>query len=624
MAEQQTTDGATPLNKWASEAAKVSKHAMDMGRSTALESLTDFAKKIAAESSKREARGQSEPLSDSASAQDKADWEIQLAALAKQAIALERSMGNASGKSTLGSFGVFYGQLPAQARAEVLNFDENIKGMGPRWDNLITSLAKRDGVELARLSAPVASPGAPGEMSPYEYKFLAQINQERLAVLNGADESKAESERIEAMIGNIGKLKASASDLEVDTSNAWRAQVFSGAFVQNRDAALSALGASFVQQVRRANIDPSSNPAIGASIVALNSMMSEGAGGRMLAAIPLDSDTPEQLAQWEQAIIPAWRRSMQKWKAGQAVLASAPVPSALEQVQSFIHDSTPAVAMRSLKGGFSDLKVELKDGLTELKSGFSDLFARQPKVDIDLSGDSAYSSGKSAGMAARKMLSGFVNAFSPAHLEARVESLVERANSATDQAEARLKESVGRGLQAGAKKMAGAKGALQAGGQKLDHAIEQVGLGLAEAASAARAGFVGKVGEAKQASFGALGSVAFKAKDALPSAESIKGDGKSLQTVMLQIAGLAGALFVGVAMAPVAGVAAAAVGGIAAGMGIGSGLAKAFDAIRNKASHAPAALEAIGQKLGAKRQAREAADKVEPTMDSGLAGAPGF
>ena len=600
MAEQTQMSDKRTLGEWTRIAAETSASIMSSSPSEGLERLSEFASAIASEGARRAVRGGRENLGAEEGEEQAARWSIQMAALSKQSMALSRQQTGVDVSSALGSFVAFYDQVGVSARTDVLNFDAHLAASDPRWGATIEAFAKIGLVPLARLDKPKA-PGAEGGPSDFESSFMRQAHVGQSWSALGAPEADGDQQAgLDAWIDKIGDLKGLVAKSEVERGLSWGAQGASGFFVQSVDATLGAMGAGFVDMVRRSGIDPSSNPAIGASLVALSSMMSEGAGGRLLASIPLASDTPEQLASWDNAIMPAWQRSVQKWKAGAAVPAGATAESVV--------------------------------GVAEA--------ARAP-AGADLGRSASYASGRELGAGVRKTLSGFVDSFTPIKMEERMASvterlsgiaerasarstagvvgLVDRANEATDRVEAKLRESLDKGLQAGAQKVAAVKGALQSGGQRVDNAIEDAALGMASA----RALFVGKVGDAKQAGFGALGSLAFKAKDALPSAEKIEGKtGKPLQTTMIQIASLAGALFVGVAMAPVAGLAAATVGAIAAGLGLGSAMSKAIDAARQKASAAPAALESIGQRLGAKR-AERGLDRAEPDMEA-RAAAPGM
>lgn len=569
--EQEQTGGKRTLGEWTRQAAEVSTWVAASPTEAGMERLSEFAAAVAAEGAKREARGRGERLAADGDEAEAAKWSAQMAALAKQAMALARARAGLDGGSALGSFVAFYGQAAPTERAEVLNFDAHLAAGDPRWRATIDSLAKRDGVELDITAAPARAPGAPGEASESELAFLRQagVGQSWSALGDPAGPAPKGEAMLEAWIDKVGDLKGMVAKSEVARGRPWGEQGASGFFVQNVDSTLAAMGAGFIDAVRRSGLDPSGNPAIGASLVALSSMMSQGAGARLLSSVFSGPNTPEQAASWDAAILPAWRRSTQKWKAGQAVQAGSSAERAGPTV------SAPAAAAP------------------------------------------AYAAGRQMGAGARKALSGFVEAFSFSKGESGAGHWVDRANEATDRLESRVRASLGRGVRAGARTVDAAKEALHSKAQRMDEAMDSAVLGMASA----REQFAGKVGEARRAGAAALGSLALKARDALPSAEAIEGrDGNELQKTMLQMAAVTGALFVGVSMAPVAGFVGATVGAIAAGLGLGRAMGQMVDAARLKASGAPAALESIGQRLGAKR-AERAIEKVEPMMGAAV---PGF
>jgi hypothetical protein len=225
--------------------------------------------------------------------------------------------------------------------------------------------------------------------------------------------------------------------------------------------------------------------------------------------------------------------------------------------------------------------------------------------------DRFYAVGKGAGgalVSAKNAVSKFVDTF---YIEATQEAreVVEMVNTWTDRAEQKMKSASEAGLRA----ISGA----------LDGAIAVA----AGAADQAKQKVVGVVGEAKRASAQGVGMIALAAMDKIPAIDTMEP--MSPKTVaLLQVAGLAGALLVGVSMAPVVGLATATVGAAAAGYGVGSALNKFAGVFRSSMAELPGKLESFAGKLGARRGGKLVS--VEPSVGRengpglGAFGAQGF
>lgn len=239
--------------------------------------------------------------------------------------------------------------------------------------------------------------------------------------------------------------------------------------------------------------------------------------------------------------------------------------------------------------------------------------------------ESAY--GASAGIALGTR-EGLASAFDAA--ADKIGNSIDKANAMVDRAGMRATNAV---LSAG-DRVAGAyessRGALDAGVEKanaLTDKMEQVvkngarkivdgSLSAVESVAAAakdqREQFVGRVGVATEAAGMRLGEAVLGVKDRLPGAQDPAVTAQR-QKAVAKIAGIAGMLFVGVAMAPVVGLLAATAGGIAAGIGFASAARKAVAGAAGASDALPSALESIGAKLGAKRQAMVPV-RIEPSL----------
>lgn len=144
---------------------------------------------------------------------------------------------------------------------------------------------------------------------------------------------------------------------------------------------------------------------------------------------------------------------------------------------------------------------------------------------------------------------------------------------------------------------------------KVEQGVKNAAGVVAQTAKDKTQQFVGHVGALTEVAGARLGEAAFSLKDKLPGAQDPVVAAKRQNTIG-KIAGIAGMLFVGVAMAPVVGVLAATAGGIAAGFGFASAARKAVSGVSEEI---PSALESIGAKLGAKRQA-VAPVRIEPSL----------
>lgn len=230
------------------------------------------------------------------------------------------------------------------------------------------------------------------------------------------------------------------------------------------------------------------------------------------------------------------------------------------------------------------------------------------------------------GFKAGRMLSGFVNEWSPSAIaqkvsavyagsRARAEGAIMALNASVDRAAGFVSAPILGAREAASQRAAAAKEGLG----EWAHAKAEKMAGWADAKLEKASGFVGAVGELSRAGVDSAkalaGDAALGVKGRLPSAEALNSaQSVEKQKKAVKWASVGGALLVGVAMAPVAGVVFAAVGGWAAYAGFDKGMSKGAELFRGAAGAIPEKLDDLANRLGARRVQLQ---KSEPTMDAG-------
>lgn len=227
------------------------------------------------------------------------------------------------------------------------------------------------------------------------------------------------------------------------------------------------------------------------------------------------------------------------------------------------------------------------------------------------------------GFKAGRMLSGFVNEWSPSAIGQKISAAYAGARQRAEGAILGLNASVDRAAGfvsaplMGAKELAGQKtAAVKEGVGEWAHDKAEKLAGWADEKLEKAVGLVGVVGELSHAGVAnakaLAGDAALRVKNRLPSEEAIVASAEK-QKKAVKWASIGGAMLVGVAMAPVAGVVFAAVGGWAAYAGFDKGLAAGAQKFSAVAGALPEKLDNLADRLGARRSQLE---KKEPKMEA--------
>lgn len=688
--------------------------------------MASFAGDLAAESARRAAMGEPQLVGFNATGSPDVDvLGNQVVALARQASALARADGQGPEGQSWGAFKTFFEVAGTGGKVKILEDLESMRSANPAWHNAMLELGLQEGLSVASAyrSSHGAAKGEARRPADEPTAAEASINEGFAGVQKSSVEladSSLTREQIGVSLGEfyeaVANVKMDVAQLQASSGTNWRDQAFSKRFVKANDIQFSTLANTLISVAQRAEIDPATEPKLGASITALTSLMSRSEAVHFAVAMANRHD-----------LNPNWRSfavelgnspaAAGKWFAGLAsdgpifipgkpeMLIPATVefggektylaeaypqgqqPNALERVgfkvgrilSGFVSNfrapsfSKPgfsfdeavpqfnASAGMQGNGGRVSLKskiASLGDGLRqsvvgaiEQANAFTDFVesgvkngarraynASTDAVDGAMEKTNAFID-RAAARAEGALIStreGLASAFGSAY-EATTDAMdsgIAKVNGQVDKMAgvgARAYEATTDALDSGiarvnaqVDRMAGAvAGAYEATTDAMDAGIERanaftdkVEQSVKLAASAVvqtskdkAQQFVGHVGALTEVAGTRLGEAAFSLKDKLPGVQDPVAAAKRQNTVG-KIAGIAGMLFVGVAMAPVVGVLAATAGGIAAGFGFASAARKAVSGVSEEI---PSALESIGAKLGAKRQAI-APVRIEPSL----------
>lgn len=592
-----------------------------------IDRLSEMAQALSSQSAQQQAMGDPAVIE---SGQPWESWiyQSQAAALARGVLATARAAGLPAQGKAWGAFQSFYSQLGRDFKATVLA-DEVKMGINGSWVNALDKLRDADFPELFSGFSPVSEEiKRPVEQpSAYEVKVGAIMSMmqtesahKALDIAKGLDPSQglnhqdSARQNMEDIAKSLATFASLAAMRESETGISWKEQPFTERFKTAVDVHLASVAQSIVATSKAAGIDPLSEPKMLAAMTTAMSLMSSEQSRRAYAWLAGTEGGPDLGDDVKKFVEVAYEKANAKWKAGIAAPSTASREASGERLvdqsvamdvqhnqKNTMHALGPTEPVLDSGGGLGNLSV------------MGESRPEQQAAATPGHYDRFYAVGKGAGemlVSAKSAVSKFVESFSADAFKAKAVQAVEAANAWTDGAEQKVKAAGHASLRATADVL---DGALGAAGQAVDQAKQKV---------------VGVVGEAKRASAHGVGMMVLAAREKVPTVDAQSP--MSHKTVaFLQVAGFAGALFVGISMAPVAGLAAATVGAAAAGYGVGNALNKFAGVFRSKVAELPAKLESFAGKLGARRSEKPVA--VEPTLGAGEEvpqmgglGSPGF
>ena len=583
------------MKAWAADAIAVAQtvaSALEQSPQEAAALMAGFAEKVSAEQARREALGKPSLVGLQFSEDVGATMLGQaMESLARQSIALARAGGMEPKGAAWGAFKTFFHNAGMDGKIGVLMdmIELERSGANPAWSQAALGLAQEQGMRWKS-----KGPASRGEamrpadpITPEQAAFgkdwsFVLGSPAQVALLSKPGE---EGQALAQILSSVATLKGEVAALEARTGEAWRAQHLPKLMQKNHDIDLRSAGFAALDMAQRSGQNPQDNPQVGAGMSALMSMMSASEAKNFCESIKRSRPILGQ--GWDAFVA----KLASKWGVGVAAKNRNPlgkpellIPSTVPFGQEMAHFA------EKFKTEQADLRRRASRGLSSVASMVSAKFVDAFKPAAAAARQEPSLDGAAAPQAPSRQ--GFSLGQAKARVKAGMESAIDKGNAWTDHMEAAAK--------------ARARSAVVASAAALDSVVD----GTAQVASAARAKFQGKVGEAKAA----------VGKTALAMAERVEqhADSPTAQArraKAAQIATVAGAVFVGVAMAPVAGVLAATVGAVAAGMGFSSALKKAGEAFRSKKAALPPALESLGERLGARREAAAQAP-AEPAAPS--------
>lgn len=659
--------------------------------------MASFAGDLAAESARRAAMGEPQLVGFNATGSPDVDvLGNQVVALARQASALARADGQGPDGQSWGAFKTFFEVAGTGGKVKILEDLESMRSANPAWHNAMLELGLQEGLSVASAyrSSHGAAKGEARRPADEPTAAEASINEGFTGVQKSSVEladSSLTREQIGVSLGEfyeaVANVKMDVAQLQASSGTNWRDQAFSKRFVKANDIQFSTLANTLISVAQRAEIDPATEPKLGASITALTSLMSRSEAVHFAVAMANRHD-----------LNPNWRSfavelgnspaAAGKWFAGLAsdgpifipgkpeMLIPATVefggektylaeaypqgqqPNALERVgfkvgrilSGFVSNfrapsfSKPgfsfdeavpqfnASAGMQGNGGRASLKskiASLGDGLRQSVVGAieqANAFTDFVEFGVKNGARRAYNASTDAVDGAMEKTNAFIDRAAARAEGALIStreglasafgSAYEATTDALDSGIAKINGQVDKMAGVGARAYEATTDAMDAGIERANAFTDKVEQSVKLAASAVvqtskdkAQQFVGHVGALTEVAGTRLGEAAFSLKDKLPGVQDPVAAAKRQNTVG-KIAGIAGMLFVGVAMAPVVGLLAATAGGIAAGFGFASAARKAVSGVSEEI---PSALESIGAKLGAKRQAI-APVRIEPSL----------
>lgn len=659
--------------------------------------MASFAGDLAAESARRAAMGEPQLVGFNATGSPDVDvLGNQVVALARQASALARADGQGPDGQSWGAFKTFFEVAGTGGKVKILEDLESMRSANPAWHNAMLELGLQEGLSVASAyrSSHGAAKGEARRPADEPTAAEASINEGFAGVQKSSVEladSSLTREQIGVSLGEfyeaVANVKMDVAQLQASSGTNWRDQPFSKRFVKANDIQFSTLANTLISVAQRAEIDPATEPKLGASITALTSLMSRSEAVHFAVAMANRHD-----------LNPNWRSfavelgnspaAAGKWFAGLAsdgpifipgkpeMLIPATVefggektylaeaypqgqqPNALERVgfkvgrilSGFVSNfrapsfSKPgfsfdeavpqfnASAGMQGNGGRASLKskiASLGDGLRQSVVGAieqANAFTDFVESGVKNGARRAYNASTDAVDGAMEKTNAFIDRAAARAEGALIStreglasafgSAYEATTDAMDSGIAKVNGQVDKMAAVGARAYEATTDAMDAGIERANAFTDKVEQSVKLAASAVvqtskdkAQQFVGHVGALTEVAGTRLGEAAFSLKDKLPGVQDPVAAAKRQNTVG-KIAGIAGMLFVGVAMAPVVGLLAATAGGIAAGFGFASAARKAVSGVSEEI---PSALESIGAKLGAKRQAI-APVRIEPSL----------
>lgn len=630
--------------------------------------MASFAGDLAAESARRAAMGEPQLVGFNATGSPDVDvLGNQVVALARQASALARADGQGPDGQSWGAFKTFFEVAGTGGKVKILEDLESMRSANPAWHNAMLELGLQEGLSVASAyrSSHGAAKGEARRPADEPTAAEASINEGFTGVQKSSVEladSSLTREQIGVSLGEfyeaVANVKMDVAQLQASSGTNWRDQAFSKRFVKANDIQFSTLANTLISVAQRAEIDPATEPKLGASITALTSLMSRSEAVHFAVAMANRHD-----------LNPNWRSfavelgnspaAAGKWFAGLASDGPIFIPGKPEMLipatvefggeKTYLAEAYPQGQQpnalervgfkvgRILSGFVSNFRAP-----SFSKPGFSfDEAVPQFNASAGMQGNGGRASLKSKiaslGDGLRQSVVGAIeqaNAFTDfvesgvkngarraynASTDA-VDGAMEKTNAFIDRAAARaegalistregLASAFGSAYEATTDAMDAGIERANAFTDKVEQSVKLAASAVVQTSKDKAQQFVGHVGALTEVAGTRLGEAAFSLKDKLPGVQDPVAAAKRQNTVG-KIAGIAGMLFVGVAMAPVVGLLAATAGGIAAGFGFASAARKAVSGVSEEI---PSALESIGAKLGAKRQAI-APVRIEPSL----------
>ena len=602
--------------------------AADPGEALAV--LCSFGKEVALESARRQAMGGASSLSGESHRERSWLHETEMASLANQ-VAIQSAMaGWAPKDERLGAFKAFLAQAPWPAKGAALHMSSELAALNPSWNEAMGKASNVQGALVAAYAQDSRARRVAADPD-FEKGYLEAVADARLKAthaalgeldreISPAEDRAAQMERATGqarlVLRSIGELRVGASEREFNTGTEWSSGAFSDGFVLRRDDHLASLGRSLATLVDRSGLDPRADREVLAGVSTLVSLMSPQAGNAFLSELGQAAKDRVVHEGWSQPVKRALGMHREQWRIGVAQRAM-PGSTGLEM------DVSPP------------LDVDL--GSIRPGVGVEDQEARLLRTAR--ASDAGFKAGFAVGGAIKRFVATFergvhaaqgaVDALTHADPKQWAASAIMKSNELTDRAELAIKAKLARTRE---QATGAALGAVQLGADAAAATRDAVVGKIAEGREAVigkaqqgREAFVGKVGELRQATFASMGSVVFKAADALPSAEAMEKAGLARQAKIVKAAAIGGTLLMGVCVIPAAIAVAGVVGGIGglglvamAHGGVKSALEKGVSTFRDVASRLPGALEGLAERLGAKRAMKTEAPSEPSKTGPGL------